>query len=315
MKPALRTAVILVVLALTVAASCVSPWPSNPKGRVAAAYEILGSRGCDHPRADAEPAAGTTKNNTLAEQSGSYSLTVPHSYRSGHPMPLILLFYGFASDPSQFSALTGLPARASRHGYVVAVPHAQGDEWQFSGDGTDAAFVSAMVAHLESTYCINTKRVFATGFSAGAAFTIFYACDHQGSIAAIATVAVEFQLGCTRPLSIMAFHGTKDPLVPYQNGAVGLSLPGVKVRGTQRNMSDWARLDHCRSHPRMKRIGSQVDRKWWTGCTGGTSVVLYSVLGGGHSWPGADPKKSIGLTTQQINATNQILGFFDRSPS
>lgn len=206
-------------------------------------------------------------------------------------------------------------ASAGPDDYVVAVPHAQGDEWQFSGNGTDAAFVGAMVKHLESTYCIDTKRVFATGFSAGAAFTIIYACSRQGSIAAIATVAVEFQLGCTRPLSIMAFHGTKDPLVPYQNGAVGLSLPGVKVRGTQRNMSDWARLDRCRSHPRMKQIGSQVDRQSWTGCTGGTSVVLYSILGGGHSWPGADPKQSIGLTTQQISATSQILGFFDRSPS
>ena len=315
MKPALRLAVILVVLALTVAVSCGSQWPSNPNERAAAASAVVASRGCDQPRGDSVPGAGTTQDNTLAGQSGSYSLTVPHSYRSRRTMPLILLFYGFASDPSQFSALTGLPVRASGDGYMVAVPHAQGDEWQFSGDGTDAAFVSAMVTHLESTYCINTRRVFATGFSAGAAFTIFYACGHQGSIAAIATVAVEFQLGCTRPLSIMAFHGTKDPLVPYQNGAVGLSLPGVKVRGTQRNMSDWARLDGCRSHPRMKRIGSQVDRQWWTGCSGGTSVVLYSVLGGGHSWPGADPKKSIGLTTQQINATNQILGFFDRSPS
>jgi polyhydroxybutyrate depolymerase len=309
----MRLALILIVLALTVAVSC--RWPSNPKGQVAAASEISTSSGCNHLRADSAPAAGTTQNNTLADQIGSYSFTVPHSYRSGHPMPLILLFYGFASDPSQFSALTRLPVRASADGYVVAVPHAQGDEWQFSGNGTDAAFVSAMVVHLESTYCINTKRVFATGFSAGAAFTIFYACGHQGSIAAIATVAVEFQLGCTRPLSIIAFHGTKDPLVPYQNGAVGLSLPGVKVRGTQRNMSDWARLDHCRSHPRMKRIGSQVDRQWWTGCTGRTSLALYSILGGGHSWPGADPKKSIGLTTQQISATNQILGFFDRSPS
>jgi poly(3-hydroxybutyrate) depolymerase len=48
-------------------------------------------------------------------------------------------------------------------------------------------------------------------------------------------------------MPILAFHGgPKDPEVPYQNGAVGLSLPGVKVRGTQLNMGDWARLDTCR---------------------------------------------------------------------
>ena len=101
-------------------------------------------------------------------------------------------------------------------------------------------------------------------------------------MAAIATVAVEFQLGCTRPVSILAFHGTADPLVPYQNGAIGLSLPGVKVVGTERNMEDWARLDHCRPVARRTRLGTQVVRQQWAGCRAGSSVVLYTVLGGGH---------------------------------
>lgn len=129
-------------------------------------------------------------------------------------------------------------------------------------------------------------------------------------MSAIATVAVEFQLGCTRPISILAFHGTKDPLVPYQNGAIGLSLPGVKVRGTELNMGDWARLDHCRTVPRRTRFESQVLRQQWAGCVPGTSVALYTVIGGGHSWPGADPKKALGLTTEQLGAANRILTYF-----
>jgi poly(3-hydroxybutyrate) depolymerase len=40
------------------------------------------------------------------------------------------------------------------------------------------------------------------------------------------------------------------------------------------------------------------------------SVTLYTIIGGGHSWPGADPTKSIGLTTKQINATSLVLSFF-----
>ena len=245
--------------------------------------------------------------------SGSYELSVPRRYRPHHPTPLILLFYGFDSGPAQFSALTGLPARASAEGYLVAVPHTQGteSEWQFSGHGTDADFVDGLVASLENSYCIDRGAVFAAGFSAGAAFTIIYSCDHQGRIAAIATVAVEFELGCTRPMSILAFHGTNDPLIPYQNGAIGLSFPGIKVRGTQLNMGDWARLDHCRAAPRRARIGSQVIRQQWSMCTRGISVVLYTILGGGHSWPGADPKQAVGLTTQQVSATTQILSFFD----
>jgi polyhydroxybutyrate depolymerase len=197
---------------------------------------------------------------------------------------------------------------------MVAVPHTQGTEsqWQLSAHGTDAAFVDAVVSFLETTYCIDRAAIFAAGFSAGAAFTTIYSCGREGEVAAMATVAVEFQLGCTRPMPILAFHGTDDPLVPYRNGAIGLSLPDVKVRGTQLNMEDWARLDKC--HPVASRVstGSQVTLEKWNGCAKGTSVVLYTIVGGGHSWPGADPKEAVGLTTQQISATSLMLSFFAR---
>jgi polyhydroxybutyrate depolymerase len=207
-----------------------------------------------------------------------------------------------------------MPQRGSGKGYLVAVPNIQSGEteWQFSGTGSDATFVNALVAHLEQTYCVNQNAVFAAGFSAGAAFTIAYSCAHESQVHAIATVAVEFQLGCKKPMSILAFHGTADPLVPYQNGAIGLSLPGVKVRGTQLNMADWAKLDECRATARVARIGSQVNRSVWGGCLPDSTVTLYSVLGGGHTWPGADPKLGVGLTTEQVSATTQMLAFFGR---
>jgi polyhydroxybutyrate depolymerase len=315
--PRLKTARLLAVglagLSVTLAA-CSGARSSGSPATSAVLAAGARSAGCGHGLLRGA-LAGTTQTRTLTGGggvAGSYQLTVPRSYRPGHPMPLILLFYGSGSDPSQFSALTRLPSRGSSRGYLVAVPHAQGSEWQFSGSGTDAAFVNALVGSLNGTYCIDQRSIFATGFSAGAAFTIAYACSHGGQIAAIATAAVDFQLGCARPISIMAFHGTADPLVPYQNGAIGLSLPGYKVRGTQLNMADWASLDHCRPVPALKRIGSQVNRQQWSGCGGGRSVELYSILGGGHSWPGADPSRSLGLTTQQVNATTEILSFFGR---
>jgi polyhydroxybutyrate depolymerase len=243
---------------------------------------------------------------------GTYLIATPHRLDHRHPLRLVLVFYGFSSNPTQFASLTGLPRRGAAAGDLVVVPHTTGteSEWQFSGNGSDATFVSALITSLEQTYCINQREIFATGFSAGAAFTIIYACSHQGQLAAIATVAVDFQLGCTKPLPIMAFHGTADPAVPYRNGAVGLSLPGVKVRGTELNMGDWARLNHCSPSPGAARIGTQVRQQLWTGCTPSTSVTLFSIEGGGHTWPGADPHKSLGLTTQQVSATSKILGFF-----
>jgi polyhydroxybutyrate depolymerase len=205
-----------------------------------------------------------------------------------------------------------MPKKGAAAGDIVVVPHLlpNDTEWQFSGNGTDASYVHTLIGSLESSLCINRDAVFLTGFSAGAAFTIVYACTHKSEIRAIATVAVDFQLGCTSPMPILAFHGTADPEVPYQNGALGLSLPGVKVRGTQLNMGDWARLDNCRGRTVQSTVGTQVRQQVWKACVRDSQVVLFTVEGGGHTWPGADPGKGFGLTTQQVSATNQILKFF-----
>lgn len=43
-------------------------------------------------------------------------------------------------------------------------------------------------------------------------------------------------------------------------------------------------------------------------------MVLYSILGGGHTWPGSPITLSTGTfgpTTEQIDATGLMLAFFD----
>ena len=248
---------------------------------------------------------------TTATGDRSYRITRP---AASAPAPLVLLIHGFAGSGEDFSEHTKLPERGAAQGYVVVAPDGTGalKTWQFSGAGTDAAFVEGLIAEVGQSTCIDLDRITATGMSAGAAFTIAYSCAHQDQIHAIATVAVDFQLGCTKPMSILAFHGTVDPLVPYEDGAIGKSLPGVKVRGTDLNMGDWARLGSCAPAPAIDVVGTEVTRSTWSGCAPGTEVVLYAIQGGGHTWPGSDPARSIGLTTQQVDATGEILTFFSR---
>lgn len=312
--PLVRVALVLTVVSVALAACSDGPDRSSVP---TVSHGSDRSAGCGQrtlPPGGVKGRAMTLSLDVGATQ-GTYDLVVPRTYRPGHPVPLILAFYGFASDPAQFVTLTQLPSRGSADGDMVVVPHIQRgeSEWQLSAHGTDAAFVDELVTSLDASYCIDRAAVFAAGFSAGAAFAVIYSCARQAVVAAIATVAVEFQLGCTRPMSILAFHGTADPLVPYQNGAMGLSLPGVKVSGTERNMGEWARLDHCRPGAHRTRVGTQVVRQQWAGCSGGSSVVLYTVLGGGHSWPGGNPALAVGLTTQQVSATSQILSFFSHA--
>jgi polyhydroxybutyrate depolymerase len=219
---------------------------------------------------------------------------------------MIVEFHGFASSAQGIANLTQMPERGSKRSFLVLTPDGPGHTWV----GSDAPYVEAIITQVEDSLCIDLHRVYATGFSEGAAFTILLACKHPSQFAAIATVAVDFRLGCASPLPILAFHGTEDPLVPYQNGAEGLSLPGVKVRGTLLNMSDWAQLDHCGQTPSLRHIGTDVERRVWPSCAHGTQVILYSVIGGGHTWPGATRSASPTYTTHTISATNVILDFF-----
>ena len=56
----------------------------------------------------------------------------------------------------------------------------------------------------------------------------------------------------------------------------------------------------------------------WSGCAGGSAVELYTVVGGGHTWPGSSVVLSaaaFGPTTESISATRLMLAFFAGHPA
>jgi polyhydroxybutyrate depolymerase len=244
----------------------------------------------------------------------SYRLAAPKKVGSRGPVPLVLLFHGYSSNPELFSTLTRLPAKGAAKGFLVATPEGIDGRWQLDPHGTDAVFIDALVDELTSKYCVDLRHVHAAGMSLGSAFGLLYSCARQDEIGSFVAVTVEFQLGCTQPMSILAFHGTEDPLVPYQDGKIGASLP-TPVRGTELNMGDWAKLAGCEAQPRQQRIGSEVVRASWPGCRTSNDVVLFTVEGGGHTWPGADPALQVTHTTGQVDATAEALRFFLRHPN
>jgi polyhydroxybutyrate depolymerase len=249
----------------------------------------------------------------------SYRLAVPSDYRPSVASPLILLFHGSGSNALQTSAYTQMPKRAARVGYLVATPDAQDGQWQLSPPGArtaDLAFVSALVSDLSSRYCVDRSRIYAAGISLGSEFASIVACTPADRIAAVGLVAAEFLLSpCPGPIPVVAFHGTADPIVAYRQGGIGAALPGRPVIGVEENLAHWARLDGCASGPRLHQVGTMVVRRTWSGCRGGSAVVLYSVLGGGHTWPGSPVDLStavFGATTHQVDATGLMLAFFGR---
>lgn len=113
----------------------------------------------------------------------------------------------------------------------------QGDPASIGVDDLD--FVSSMIAHFNSRYCIDTSRIYASGKSNGGGFTGGYlACDPELSkqIAAFAPVSGAFYLpgsndtDCSpttiaiqcnpgrNPVPVLEFHGNGDKTIPYGGG-------------------------------------------------------------------------------------------------
>ena len=76
------------------------------------------------------------------------------------------------------------------------------------------------------------------------------------------------------------------------------------------SLATWAKLDGCtgapttRAPPDRVEDGTHVSESLYTNCQGGAQVGLYSVAGGGHTWPSGRqylPVAAIGRVTHQID--------------
>ena len=63
--------------------------------------------------------------------------------------------------------------------------------------------------------------------------------------------------------------------------------------------------------------GTQVKRTTYAGGKAGTEVVLYTIEGGGHTWPSGPqylPEFMVGRVCKDIDANTVIWDFFQKHP-
>lgn len=235
---------------------------------------------------------------------------------------MIVLFHGFSSSKEAIDADTSLDKIGSARGYVVVTPDGSSNPrtWNFiagvSGSkADDYSFVNALLDDLEPRLCVDTARVYATGHSAGSAFTGFLVCHKPYRFAAIANVSATIPSSCpdTTTYGVLSIHGTMDPTVLYNGGkGAGQSVPIPPVKETVANL---AKRNSCAAAPVREETAPGVERLRYTGCPQRKSVALLSIINGGHPWPGGLQAKALEKTIPgaQFDASSAIVDFFDNN--
>jgi polyhydroxybutyrate depolymerase len=270
------------------------------------------SSGCAHPG----PAGTTTASIPSGATVRSYRLAVPPG---PGPFGLVLNFHGLGSNDVQQAVYSGLEQAGPAAGDVVLTPQGTGGEafWNIVpslAQPDDVAYTGALIDQTERTECIDPTRVYSTGISNGAGLSTLLGCKLTSRLAAIAPVSgVNLVAACPRglPLSVLAFHGTSDPVVPYTGGQLSPGLGGLLTTPVPTAVDSWATRDGCARSPRQVDVASTVTETLYRGCRAGTQVELYSLLGDGHTWPGTSfTIPTLGAVNHQVSATALMLAFF-----
>jgi polyhydroxybutyrate depolymerase len=263
----------------------------------------------------------------------TYVMNVPGQL--GTAVPLVLAFHGHGGDGAGEARLTRLDDLSDRFGFIVVYPDGIDRAWNDgrpqNAGSDDIGFVSALVADLERRYPIDKKRIYATGFSNGGSFTQYLGCKLANQFAAIAPVSGYLPVvdvdGCkpSRPLPVLEIGGTSDPIMPYKGGDIYV---GIFYRGAVLSAEDtaalWRANARCAAVPVSSALppvvpadGTSITRSVYASCAAGTSVVLDTVVGGGHTWPDGpqyQPPSLIGLASNQLDASAAIVDFFFAHP-
>lgn len=243
----------------------------------------------------------------------------------GPPTGLVINLHGAGMTGSQQAALTDYNAVADSHGFVVAYPDGIDTTWA-DGRGAsepdrrgidDVGFLAALIERLSRDYGIPAGHVFVTGMSAGGFMANRLVCERADLVTAIAPVAgtLGAAIPCSpsRPVSVMAVHGTADPVVPYEGGIMNgrggtsdiVSAPALAER--------WREMDHCPGPLVAEPPNGEVQEMTAAGCADNTEVTLVRINGGGHTWPAGRfslPADVVGPTSFAVNASAASAQFF-----
>ena len=246
-----------------------------------------------------------------------YILHIPASYNGSPAVPLVLAFHGYAMPADLFATYHRFAELADAKGFIVVTPWGTGEPLYWNAragakDPDDVAFVNDLLAKLDSSLCVDPARTYVAGYSLGGGMAELLACAMPDRVAAVGLVAA-VSIACGAKAPVIGFFGTEDPLVPYEGAAS--ANPNDNSPPIRPTISAWARNLGCDGLPTISRPATDVELSTFHNCFAGDSeALLYTVIGGGHTWPGAHLDLPVGITSKSVDATALMWDFFAAHP-
>ncbi|HVH44885.1 MAG TPA: hypothetical protein VM925_21175 [Labilithrix sp.] len=217
-----------------------SPKPSSSTTQqTTAVVAPTPSKGCNGGAEKAPQPSGLSANMTLevAGSMRSYDLEVPDGYDPKRAYPVVFVFHASGGTGGNIRTSFKFSDIASDKALFV-YPSGRNKQWDLdspAGDNQDIALFDALTDSLEATYCIDSARVFATGFSNGAYFANQLGCRRGDRLRAVASHGGggpyggdgayddDGNLKCVGPSpAALIVHGQSDMIVPVNNADASL---------------------------------------------------------------------------------------------
>jgi polyhydroxybutyrate depolymerase len=244
-----------------------------------------------------------------------YRVHVPPQYDAQSPVAVVIALHGYTENIDDIMKITHFAEAADKRGIIVVFPQGKAPfnvpGWNAgtccgtaqSQNTPDVQFMRDLVTQIEKDYCVDPKRIFASGFSNGGMLSHRLACEFSERIAAIGAVSGTMAIDpCipTRAVPVLHIHGTSDIIVPYNNPIGAQTVP--------KTIDGWVARNFCQPEKSVVYSKGSAKCELYAPCN--ADVELCTIDGGSHEWPAGGTANGVG----DLPATEYILDFFEAHP-
>lgn len=239
-----------------------------------------------------------------------------------HDVPAVVMLPYSLATPERMINVTRAEELADDYGVWVIVPQATGRHWRVDpnfADRGEIGFVSAVIKDATRRYPVDPDRVYLAGLSNGGHMVNRYLCHNSSLVAGAAIVAADIfrkrseHCDNNAPVPMLIIQGTADPFEPYRGS--------LRYLSADEGFEYWRKRNGCKptatyeaARGTVSNDGTVVNLKQNSSCRNNSAVRQYSVVHGGHAWPGGKVQlKLLGQytpNTANLDATRELWHFF-----